>query len=266
MTAPFKLFYQTYGNPSHPPILFLHGFLGSHRDWESIISQCLPNYFSIAVDLPGHGKSPISGSIMTFSLCTDALEAVLKDLGSLKPLAVGYSMGGRLLLWTAIHRPHLFSRILLESVHPGIEEEKEQDQRIQSDALLSQKLKVMPFNDFLRYWYRSSMFASLIQTPDTFESIIQLRLDNNPEELSQALKYLGTGRQKPLWGELKNLNIPVHLLAGVLDEHYVRIARRIKNILPESSLHLIPKTGHNIHLENPKQFETILNEFLLNLK
>jgi len=39
------------------PIIFLHGFTGSSKDWEFTKSKIPKNYTPIFIDLLGHGKS-----------------------------------------------------------------------------------------------------------------------------------------------------------------------------------------------------------------
>ncbi|MGP2408016.1 alpha/beta fold hydrolase, partial [Listeria monocytogenes] len=46
------------GNPDGPPVLFIHGLLGSHLNWEAQFADgTLAKYRLISYDLRGHGKS-----------------------------------------------------------------------------------------------------------------------------------------------------------------------------------------------------------------
>ena len=40
---------------SSVPIIFLHGFTGSHQSWDEVVEKL--ECRTIALDLPGHGKS-----------------------------------------------------------------------------------------------------------------------------------------------------------------------------------------------------------------
>lgn len=49
---------QEGGNPEGPPVIFIHGLLGSHLNWESQFSDSeLAKFRLISYDLRGHGKS-----------------------------------------------------------------------------------------------------------------------------------------------------------------------------------------------------------------
>lgn len=56
-----RLYSETYGDrqasADKPTLVFLHGLLGSGRDWRLVIDQLASQYFCLTVDLPGHGQS-----------------------------------------------------------------------------------------------------------------------------------------------------------------------------------------------------------------
>ena len=45
------------GDKSNPPVVCLHGFLGSGEDWISVMDSLAEEFYCVAVDLPGHGDS-----------------------------------------------------------------------------------------------------------------------------------------------------------------------------------------------------------------
>jgi 2-succinyl-6-hydroxy-2,4-cyclohexadiene-1-carboxylate synthase len=51
----YKLAYEFTGNNKGPVILFLHGFLGSRRDWDDVVPNFNDKYHCLLLDLPGHG-------------------------------------------------------------------------------------------------------------------------------------------------------------------------------------------------------------------
>lgn len=48
---------KTWGNPANPPIIALHGWLDNANSFDPVARHLAPNYYLIAVDLPGHGHS-----------------------------------------------------------------------------------------------------------------------------------------------------------------------------------------------------------------
>ena len=80
------------------PLLLVHGIGGSWRSWNTIIDALAAEREVIAVDLPGHGKTPPlpgENSVGTFA---DALTGFLAGHQLLGIDAVGSSMGARLVL------------------------------------------------------------------------------------------------------------------------------------------------------------------------
>lgn len=52
------LYFEEFGQRGSPQIVFLHGLLGSSRNWRSIGKALSERYHVYALDLPEHGNSP----------------------------------------------------------------------------------------------------------------------------------------------------------------------------------------------------------------
>ncbi|MBA8879225.1 alpha/beta fold hydrolase [Phyllobacterium myrsinacearum] len=85
------------GNPSGRPIVFIHGLLGSHLDWESQLnSPDLLRYRLITFDLRGHGLSGKPQDAQAYvdgRRWADDLRAVLEETKAKNPVLVGWSLG-----------------------------------------------------------------------------------------------------------------------------------------------------------------------------
>jgi non-heme chloroperoxidase len=92
-----KLAVQESGNPDGPPIIFIHGLLGSRLNWEAQVqSPELRQYRIITYDLRGHGlsdKPPGAESYHDGRRWADDLEAVIQGSHSKRPVVVGWSLG-----------------------------------------------------------------------------------------------------------------------------------------------------------------------------
>ncbi|MDF0555406.1 2-succinyl-6-hydroxy-2,4-cyclohexadiene-1-carboxylate synthase [Kamptonema sp. UHCC 0994] len=258
----YQLHYSLNGSNKHPAILFLHGFMGKSLDFNIAISLLSENFYCLAVDLPGHGKTRVIGGedCYTMPKTAQALITLLDDLEIDKCFLFGYSMGGRLALYMSLYFPSRFDKVVLESASPGLKHKLEREQRLQNDLQLAEKLQTTNFKDFLLNWYDRPLFKSLKDSLD-FEQLIERRLDNNPVELAKSLRNIGTGNQPSLWEQLRKNKIPMLLLAGEYDDKFIAINREMASLCPQSKLEIIPKTGHNIHLENINKFVTVLRNF-----
>jgi len=94
----FKIAVQETGDPAGAPIVFVHGLLGSHIDWdEQTKSRELQSYRLITYDMRGHGLSGKPDDAEAYHdgrRWADDLASVLKATGAQKPILVGWSLGG----------------------------------------------------------------------------------------------------------------------------------------------------------------------------
>jgi non-heme chloroperoxidase len=89
---------QEAGDPAGPAIVFIHGLLGSHLNWEKQVSSPeLSRYRMITFDLRGHGVSSKPDDAQAYSdgrRWADDLRAVLTTTQVENPVLVGWSLGG----------------------------------------------------------------------------------------------------------------------------------------------------------------------------
>ena len=261
MTA---LSYTDSGNPRLLTALFLHGFMGSARDWKDVTAALESDFRCLAVDLPGHGGSlglPYPDSY-TIEGAAQELTRLLDSLGVTRPAVVGYSMGGRLALYLALHHPERCAALLLESVSPGIEDEEERRSRRAADEVRAKRLETENFEAFLEDWYRQPLFATLARRKELLRQTIESKLSNDPRELAQSLRAMGAGSQPSLWEDLPKLRVPTLTVVGELDEKYVGVSQRMASLNCRIQDAVIPGAGHNAHAEAPKAYLGLLRSFL----
>lgn len=258
------LAYRTKGNPAHPAVLFLHGFMGSGADWETIEEALVRSFYCIDVDLPGHGRSVgLAGpEAYTMAGAAAALGAVLDAAEVARAAVVGYSMGGRLALYFALHHPDRCRRLVLESASPGLASEIDRDARRGVDEARAVRLETGDFEMFLKAWYTQSLFATLGRHAGLVDAMIAGRLQNDPQELARSLRGMGTGRQPALWERLAALRVPTLAVAGALDGKYVEVAERMAVLIPNVRTAIMPNAGHNVHAEFPETYQDLLKAFL----
>lgn len=260
----YQLHYYLTGKINKPVILLLHGFMGSSNDFVDFLPQLCEYFCCLTVDLPGHGKTIVTGSDKYYDMENTAIALIhlLDEFKIDKCYLFGYSMGGRLALYMAIYFPTRFEKLILESASPGLKTEVERSLRRKSDLRLADKLENSNFQEFLSNWYNQGLFKSLRQN-NNFEKVIERRLENNPLELAKSLRNMGTGNQPSLWDKLSNYQIPTLLMVGEFDDKFKAINTEMTKLSPVANLKIIPESGHNIHWENTQKWiETLIN-FLL---
>jgi 2-succinyl-6-hydroxy-2,4-cyclohexadiene-1-carboxylate synthase len=190
-----------------------------------------------------------------------ALIHFLDDLNIDRCFLTGYSMGGRLALYLAIHFPSRFPKVILESASPGLKTEPERSARRQADRQLARKLETSDFKSFLLNWYSQPLFKTLQNYPK-YDNIIECRLQENTLELAKSLRNMGVGSQPSLWDKLAQNKTPLLLLAGEYDHKFRAINAEMAALCQVAQLKIIPKSGHNIHWENLTEWLANVREFL----
>jgi len=254
---------------SNQTLVLLHGFTGSAAGWGQLM-DILADYGLriIAIDLPGHGQSDAPDDTKRYSIeyCQKDILAALQTLGVHKGQAIilGYSMGGRIALYTALSG--YFRALILESASPGLEDPAEREERRTSDEALAASIEREGVPAFIERWERLPLFASQRTLPfECREALHRQRLQNNAIGLAQSLRGVGTGVQPSLYAQLSTLHIPVLLIAGELDTKFTTIAKHMAQALPQSQLHIIPAAGHTVQLEQPQLFTSLVGNFSLSM-
>lgn len=79
---------------------------------------------------------------------------------------------------------------------------------------------------------------------------------NNMIKLSHSMRSLDFTSQ------LDKIVCPVRILCGEKDSANLKASKKLKELLPQAKLHIIPGAGHEINKTAPQAISTILNELL----
>jgi 2-succinyl-6-hydroxy-2,4-cyclohexadiene-1-carboxylate synthase len=234
-----------------PRLVMIHGFTQTRRSWDRVRDALAGRYETLAVDAPGHGES--SGTALDLT----ATAAALARTGG-RATYIGYSMGGRMALHTALDHRDAVQRLVLVSATAGIDDPTERATRRAADDERAAAIERDGVAAFLDRWLALPMFATL---PPEAAGRAEREV-NTAAGLAASLRAAGTGTQRPLWGRLPELDLPVLLVAGALDTKFVAAAQRMASLLPSAELHIAPHAGHTVHLEQPAWFGDLLGRWL----
>lgn len=109
-----KLNHIRYGNGQ--PLLLIHGIGGSWKSWMPVLEKLAAHREVIAIDLPGHGKTPPLQGPTTIATLADAVTDFLRNNNLVGIDTVGSSMGARLVLELA-RRGNVLGAVI--SLDPG---------------------------------------------------------------------------------------------------------------------------------------------------
>jgi len=101
-----------------PPLLCLHGLLGSGTNWRSIGRRLAERGRRVLlVDLRNHGRSPHAPGMRYAELAGDVL-ALLEREGIERAALLGHSMGGKCAMHLALAAPERVERLVVADIAP----------------------------------------------------------------------------------------------------------------------------------------------------
>ncbi len=119
-----QVHYLTWGRPSAPPVLCLHGGGQTAYMFEELGSALRDRYWVVAPDLPGHGDSDIvEGVAVAHAAYAESLEPFLDEFGIGRAALVGASLGGMTSIAYADLHPESVACISLIDVGHKLEPE-----------------------------------------------------------------------------------------------------------------------------------------------
>ena len=112
-----QLHHMDLGGEGKPPMLVLHGLLGSSRNWLSTGRDLARHYHVIALDARNHGRSP-HDPVMTYDAMVDDIVAWMDARQMAKVIIVGHSMGGKTAMLLACLHPARVEQLVVVDIAP----------------------------------------------------------------------------------------------------------------------------------------------------
>ncbi len=111
------LFHRELGGAGKPPLVVLHGLLGSSRNWLTTGGDLAARYHVFALDLRNHGKSP-HDAVMDYDAMMGDVLAWMDAQGLGKVALMGHSMGGKVAMLLACRHPERVERLVVVDIAP----------------------------------------------------------------------------------------------------------------------------------------------------
>lgn len=238
-----------------PTLVFLHGLLGSKEDWKNVIEN-LPHFSCLALDLPFHAQAK-HVQVNDFEQTCDYLATQIKAQLSNQPYyLIGYSLGGRIALYYALHYSKAKGQlqgVIVEGANLGLTSETEKHTRWQQDQAWAARFNTQPPQDVLADWYQQPVFAHLTATERA--ELIEKRAEQCGSNIAQMLLATSLAKQPDFRPSLRTSTLPIHYFCGDKDQKFKRLA-----LDTGLNLTLIEQAGHNAHREQSQQFAKNIQE------
>ena len=240
------------------PVVLIHGNPGSYQDYTlAVVGRLSQSYRVVAFDRPGHGYSERHDSVQTtVEVQALIIRDALQKLGLKKPVLVGHSWGGSLVLAAAVaYEKDLAGIVLLApAAYPSVSREW---WSLLPHVPLIGNLVVNRLTPFLgRAMVRKSL-QEAYDPQDVQEDYVEQSLDlwMRPDQIRAcAYDERTLGASLTVLSEhYRDIEVPVVIVTGSADrllkpeEHAYPLHKTIKN----SKLVVLPETGHQLPQTRP---------------
>lgn len=252
-----KLNYKKHG--SGPPLIILHGMLGSLDNWQTLgLRFGEAGFETWIVDQRNHGHSPWADEWSYETMAAD-LKTFIQDHKIAEPAVLGHSMGGKTAMHLAVRESGLIKKLIVADIAPKEYPAHHDDiidglvavdlsevtSRKDADKALSKHIRSLPVRQFLLKNLKRKE-----NDTDRFEwrfnlAVIEKQYDNVRMD---TIKGHYPGPTLFIRGSKSN-----YISESDLPE--------IKQKFPQATLETLD-AGHWLHAEQPDAFFDIVSNFL----
>lgn len=255
-----RLYYEELGKGE--PLIFIHGHSFDHTEWNSQVFEFAKKYRVITYDVRGYGRSSMPNEFSNI-MHVDDLAQLMDALKIQKAHIVGLSMGGFIGLdFLALHQNRILSVTLASGdVWGGSPGPKQPwtDSAIANRRNEIQLLYKKGIDTYKREWFNGLTTRNGKVIEQIREPIWQMiyKWDAWQPAHIEPCFLLGTSVIEQL--KQRKVTVPVLILTGQEDEGK---KNKVLELVPLAKQVIVPNAGHVSNLENPKEFNNALANFL----
>lgn len=251
------LAFEELGSPDDDPLIILHGFFASSRNWRQIAEKLAASFHVYVLDMRNHGTSP-HHPVMNYPVMAADLWQFMKNRGLQSASLLGHSMGGKVAMWFALHYPDRTDKLIVADIAPV--------SYTHCFNNLIHTLKALPLHEISNRKQAEQLLATGIPDLSYRQFLLQnLVLKNGAYlwriDLDIFYRMAPNIIAFPAVEQIMPFTGKTLFLAGE-DSSYVK-TEDISDLFPDASLKVIPNAGHWLHVQQPGAFVEQVEQFLL---
>ncbi len=251
-----ELAFEQFGDEQNTPLLILHGFFASARNWRACAEKLAVNFCVYVLDARNHGASPHAEMMDYESMAADVAHFIEQhDLSAVN--IIGHSMGGKTAMWFALRYPELVRNLIVVDIAPVSYKHSfdplihalqnlplsELKNRKQAEELLADLIPDLSYRQFL--------LQNLVLKTDGYEWRIDLAIFKR--NAANILTFPNNETVLPFTGQAL-------FLAGG-NSRYIK-ENSTEALFPFAQIRVIPDAEHWIHIQQPQAFLNAVTDFL----
>jgi pimeloyl-ACP methyl ester carboxylesterase len=252
-----KLVFEEFGDAQPPPLIILHGFFASSRNWRTVAEKLATQFHVYVLDQRNHGAS-FHDAVMDYPTMAADLLAFIEQQGLAKVSLLGHSMGGKVAMWFALNHPNFVDKLIIADIAPV-------SYTHCFDATIG-ALKSLPLahisnrkqaDEFLataiaELSYRQFLLQNLVLVNGAYQWRVDL--DIFQRTAPAIIAFPDTDKVTPFIGKAL-------FIAGE-QSNYVQI-EDIDPLFPSATLSIVANAGHWLHVQQPAVFISRVADFLI---
>ena len=254
-----ELYYEVFGEEHAPPMVILHGFLASARNWRQIAKRLSERFRVYVPDQRNHGASPHAEQ-MDYPLMAVDLSAFLDQLNLQSAVLLGHSMGGKTAMWFALNYPERVARLVVADIAPVVYQHN-------FDRLI-QSLRELPLASLSNRKQADDCLADAIPDSGFRQFLLQnlilrdgqyawrINLDYCQQSAGHIVGFPSTEGLPGFTGDA--------LFITGENSTYFR-PETIPALFPKTIVKTIANAGHWLHAEQPEHFVKAIEDFCCRL-
>lgn len=250
------------------PLILVHGSMNDYRGWEVQVLPFAKHFRVVAYSRRYHWPNIAEPADFPYTVQQHAYDliALTKKLGFKQVALVGHSFGAAIALTAAAQHPEMISKLVLAEPTMLLPNQSHAADIADRDSLETRVRAAFARGDSVRAvaefveWTTGQ--GSWQKTPP------QIRLHRLENSTSLRLQVSGPPDPRELsCDDIGKITSPCLLVTGAETKPYFTGSiQDIQVCLPNARLVTIPKAGHGMPFQNPKEFNKAVLEFLRSKK
>ncbi len=252
-----ELAFDEFGDPDNSPLIILHGFFASSRNWRQVALRLSARFHVYVPDLRNHGASP-HHSLMDYPVMTADLLRFMHERDLATANLLGHSMGGKVAMWLALTAPDRVKALIVADISPV-------SYSYDFNATIS-ALSALPLNRISNRKQAETLLAATIPELSYRQFLLQnLILKDGSYVWRVDLDIFH--RAWPFIAAFPKVdhvtpNTGKTLFIAGGDSDYVK-PDAINSFFPMASISTLAHAGHWLHVQQPDAFTVLVEEFLV---
>lgn len=235
----------------------LHGFWGKGDDLAPLAEELcrqklIDDWWGPNLIEPG-----ILGPDLEFDKWTESFVSEIKRRAQGEEvMALGYSLGGRLLLHAiSSHQDH-FSKAIIVSAQVELKTSEEIHCRKLWELNWCLAFKTKNWEEIWRDWNHMEVLSG------SYQRVLPIEESFSREYLGKALKIWSPTRHSIKIQDFEAFAKPLLWIAGQRDLKYSEIYQRFRQNDKLGAVKIVANAGHRVHLDQPEAFTQLVSQFV----